>query len=92
MAAHRSADQIVIVGDRDSGTGSTMVNAVFDVSLPNRVLQVVEDAATLPAGHPAYGKIKVGGEPTAYICRGQTCSLPITDVAELLRALNGDAS
>ncbi len=86
------ADQIVIVGDRDSGTGSTMVNAVFDVSLPNRVLQVVEDAATLPAGHPAYGKIKVGGEPTAYICRGQTCSLPITDVAELLRALNGDAS
>ncbi len=87
-----NADQIVIVGNRDSGTGSVMVNAVFDVSLPNRVLQVIDDGAALPVGHPAHGKTKVGGKATAYICHGQTCSLPITDVEDLLNLLNGAAS
>jgi uncharacterized protein YyaL (SSP411 family) len=45
------------------------------------------DAATLPNGHPASGKGTVDGKPTAYVCRGETCSLPVTDGAALMRLL-----
>jgi uncharacterized protein YyaL (SSP411 family) len=43
----------------------------------------------LPDGHPAAGKSLVGGQAAAYVCRGRACSLPITDAAELAKALAG---
>ncbi len=42
------------------------------------VLQV-SDTRGLPEAHPAYGKTA----PGAYVCRNQTCSLPVTTPAEL---------
>jgi uncharacterized protein YyaL (SSP411 family) len=87
-----NADQIVIVGDRNTADTQAMLRAVFDVSLPNRVLQVVADGAALPAAHPASGKTQVDGKPTVYICHGQTCSLPITDLGGLRDVLNGAAA
>lgn len=87
-----NADQIVIVGDRGDPDTRAMLDTVFSVSLPNRVLQVVPDGAALPAGHPASDKTRVGGHATAYICHGRTCSLPITDASALRDALNGAAS
>jgi hypothetical protein len=42
----------------------------------------------LPTSHPAYGKTPKDGRPTAYVCRGQTCSAPVTD-AGALRSLLG---
>jgi uncharacterized protein YyaL (SSP411 family) len=45
------------------------------------------DGAELPAGHPAAGKGPVKGKPAAYVCRGQTCSLPITDPEALGKVL-----
>ena len=41
----------------------------------------------LPAAHPASGKTQIDGKATAYLCRGQTCSLPLTDEQELRKAL-----
>jgi uncharacterized protein YyaL (SSP411 family) len=46
---------------------------------PNLVLAVHRDATSMPPGHPANGKTAVDGKPTAYVCRGETCSLPVTD-------------
>ncbi|MFQ5773823.1 MAG: thioredoxin domain-containing protein [Kiloniellaceae bacterium] len=81
------AVQIVIVGDREADDARALLRAVYRVNLPNRVLQVVAPDQPLPAAHPAHGKGQVGGAATAYVCRGTSCSLPLTDPAELRRAL-----
>ena len=80
--------QIVLIGSKEA-TGD-LARAVFGLSLPTRILSIVEDGAALPPGHPASGKRAIDGRPTAYVCRGETCSLPLTDpqalAAELSRA------
>tara|TARA_R110002110_G_scaffold12692_15_gene60224 strand:+ start:1185 stop:3224 length:2040 start_codon:yes stop_codon:yes gene_type:complete len=77
--------QIVLIGSNDET--SDLARAVFGVSAPARVLMRVEDATTLPAGHPAHGKTALDGKPTAYVCAGETCSLPLTDADALVEAL-----
>ena len=65
-----------------------LIDAARRAATPNTILRAVTDPARLPAGHPAHGKHAVDGRPTAYVCRGETCSLPVTDPAalgELLR-------
>ena len=73
--------QIVLVGTTEET--APLARAAFGVSLPNRVLMRVADGEALPEGHPARGKGKVDGQPTAYVCAGETCSLPLTDAAAL---------
>ena len=43
--------------------------------------------AALPEGHPAAGKTMQGGRPTAYVCKGPVCGLPIAEPDVLVRAL-----
>ncbi len=50
-------------------------------------VKAAEDPPT--AGRPAFGKILVNTKPTAYVCQGQTYSLPTTEPA-LVAALLGD--
>jgi uncharacterized protein YyaL (SSP411 family) len=63
-----------------------------DVELPDAIrsgwrdtftLLVRESGGDLPVTHPAHGKTAVGGRPTAYVCRGQSCSAPVTTTGEL---------
>ena len=79
--------QIVLVGTHEET--APLARAAFGVSLPARVLMRVADGEALPDGHPAQGKGKIDGKPTAYVCAGQTCSLPLTEAetltAELVR-------
>ena len=42
----------------------------------------------LPTNHPAHGKGAIDGAPAAYICHGQTCSLPMTDAETLAEELS----
>ena len=74
----REAVQVVLAGDDGS-----LRRAVERVSLPNRVLAVLGASETLPDGHPAAGKTAVEGRPTAYVCRGPVCSLPVAGQDEL---------
>ena len=74
----QEAVQVVLAGD-----DGRLRRAVERVSLPSRVLALIDGAETLPAGHPAAGKTAVEGRPTAYVCRGPVCSLPVTDPDEL---------
>ncbi len=74
----QEAVQVVLAGD-----DGRLRRAVERVSLPSRVLALIDADGTLPAGHPAAGKTAVGGGPTAYVCRGPVCSLPVTDPDEL---------
>jgi uncharacterized protein YyaL (SSP411 family) len=71
--------QIVIRGERDDDATSALRRAVERVSLPNAIVSIVAPDAALPANHPAAGKTMVGGRPTAYVCEGPVCSLPLTD-------------
>jgi uncharacterized protein YyaL (SSP411 family) len=82
-----SGVQVVVAGDRDSEDCQTLLSTVYGKSLPDCLLHFVGSGANLPAGHPAHGKHQVDGKATAYVCRGLACSLPITDPAELARAL-----
>jgi uncharacterized protein YyaL (SSP411 family) len=75
--------QIVLIGSIEATRD--LRRAVCDVALPNRVLSVIENSGHLPEGHPASGKHAIDGKATAYVCIGETCSLPMTD-REALRA------
>ncbi len=75
--------QIVIRGTRGDAGTAALLRAVRAASLPNLVLAVVAPDAALPDDHPAAGKGMVGGKPTAYVCEGPVCSLPISDAAAL---------
>ncbi len=83
----QSALQVVVLGRRDDEATRSLLTTIYGVSLPNRILYIADGLADLPEGHPARGKNPVDGKATAYVCRGTTCSLPMTDPAELNRAL-----
>ncbi|MCC7272287.1 MAG: thioredoxin domain-containing protein [Alphaproteobacteria bacterium] len=80
--------QVVIVGDPADPRTQALVRAVLDRSLPDRVLTILRPGATLPAGHPAHGKTAVDGAPTAYVCAGPVCTLPLRDPAALAAELD----
>jgi len=79
--------QLVIVGDRQDPKSQDLLRTVFASCLPNRILTIIAPDDDLPAAHPASGKTQKGGAPTAYVCVGTTCSLPLTERSDLLGAL-----
>jgi uncharacterized protein YyaL (SSP411 family) len=83
----QTAQQIVIIGARAAPDTRALAAAVFGRSLPNRVLSIIAPGERLPEQHPAAGKVQANGQATAYVCRGATCSLPITAPAGLSQAL-----
>ncbi|MGE5146386.1 MAG: thioredoxin domain-containing protein [Candidatus Eiseniibacteriota bacterium] len=83
----QDALQVVVCGAPDDAGTRALLRAVFDRSLPTLVVQLVPPGADLPASHPAHGKGQVGGRATVYVCRGATCSLPLTNEAELIATL-----
>jgi uncharacterized protein YyaL (SSP411 family) len=82
-----SAVQVVVAGERDAEDCKNLLDTIYGICLPDGLLQFVDPGSTLPEGHPAHGKGQINGAATAYVCRGTSCSLPITDPAELARAL-----
>ncbi|MEK9661639.1 MAG: thioredoxin domain-containing protein [Alphaproteobacteria bacterium] len=77
------AVQIIIVGTRgEPDTGTLLAAAAKSPSL-DRIISIVEPGTRLPSGHPASNKQQQNGAATAYVCIGQTCSLPTTDPQSL---------
>ena len=79
--------QVVLVGESGAPAFDALRRAVYDVSLPNRVVTSVPPGGSLPSSHPASGKGFIDGKPAAYVCEGPVCSLPITDPKTLLETL-----
>ncbi|MDZ4381077.1 MAG: thioredoxin domain-containing protein [Parvibaculum sp.] len=77
--------QVVLIGT-EAETAS-LARAALSVSCPTRVLMRVAGGKALPAGHTAYGKERQDGKPTAYVCAGETCSLPVTETGALVEEL-----
>ncbi len=83
-----NALQVVIVGQRGADDTDLLLKTLRAHSLPDLVFSLVPPEESLPEGHPARGKGQVKGRATAYICRGMTCSLPITDPSGFDKALS----
>ena len=83
----QNAMQIVLVGASADPAVEELTRQVYARSLPNRLVMRIAPEDRLPQSHPASGKGLVKGKAAAYICRGQTCSLPITEPAALIKAL-----
>jgi len=82
-----NVQEVVIIGRRDASDTKALVAATLARSLPDRLLQIVTPDASLPEIHPAFGKTQQDGKATAYVCRHNTCGLPITDPEALSEAL-----
>ena len=82
-ATRLAALQIVIIGQRGDAGTDALLRTVAATSLPARILQVVAPGTVLPETHPAQFKEQVDGLPTAYVCKGAVCSLPVTETADL---------
>ena len=78
--------QVVIVGDPLSTEYDTMRHKLLGYSIASRQIIHLSTGDELAPGHPAHGKTSEG-PVTVYICKGQICSLPITQEDELAGAL-----
>ena len=77
--------QVVIAGEPGADDTRALHAAAIRAPAVARTVTVVPPGTELPATHPAHGKGRVDGGAAAYVCVGQTCSLPATD-ADGLRA------
>src|SRR5262249_14660698 len=79
--------QVVIVAGGDAAGAQELERALFAVSLPGAVQQLVH-AGELPTGGPLRGAIAdkrvKDGRATAYACLGPQCSAPLTEAGSLL--------
>jgi uncharacterized protein YyaL (SSP411 family) len=78
--------QIVIVVP-EGQDARALRRALADVSLPGAVVQEVGEGDSIAASSPAHGKTAIGGKPTAYVCIGPQCSMPVTDPAALVETV-----
>jgi uncharacterized protein YyaL (SSP411 family) len=80
------AAEIVVTGE---GTRAQALLAAARGRVPlDRIVLHARSAEALPPAHPARDKIKTTGEPQAFVCVGETCSLPVTDPAGLIGAID----
>ncbi|MBL8629681.1 MAG: thioredoxin domain-containing protein [Rhodospirillaceae bacterium] len=82
---------VVIMGARGLPETENLIHAAFAVSEPNLVVSVIDGTDSLPPSHPAHGKKMLADKPTAYVCRGSTCTAPVTLPIDLMRALARNA-
>ncbi len=77
---------VVVIETADAEASAKLARAMFKLSLPGAVQQVLP-ADQLPTIGPLAGKAALDDKPTAYACLGPTCSLPVTDSQLLLDLL-----
>ncbi len=77
--------EIAILGDPQDAATQTLLSEVSGRYLPNSVVACGLDNSSPPL---LAGKSRVGGKPTAYVCRDNACEAPVTDPAALGRLLD----
>jgi uncharacterized protein len=80
------AAEIVVTGE---GANTQALLAAARALPPlDRIVLHAASGAALPATHPAREKFAAAGDGAAFVCVGETCSLPITDPAGLIGAMD----
>jgi uncharacterized protein YyaL (SSP411 family) len=80
-----AAAEVVVVGHGPEA--DALVEAAIKLPFLDRAVLRARSAASLPLRHPAQEKIKGTSGPAAFVCVGETCSLPIMDADQLAPAL-----
>src|SRR5262249_39403129 len=79
------AAEIVVTGD--DKRASDLLAAALKLPFLDRV--VLHAAHALPSGHPAHDKIKAAAaQSAAFICVGETCSLPVSEPVAIAEAVS----
>jgi uncharacterized protein YyaL (SSP411 family) len=80
------AAEIVVTGE---GARAQALLAAARARPPlDRIVLHAGSVEALPPQHPARAKVAAAGEPAAFVCVGETCSLPVTDPAGLIGAID----
>jgi uncharacterized protein len=79
------AAQIVVTGE--GARADALLAAARATPSLDRIVLHASSADALPPSHPAQQQVTASGEPRAFVCVGETCSLPVTDSAALVRTL-----
>ena len=80
--------QIVILGDRADKHTQKLLQAIYSQPVPDRTVMVIAPGTDLPKNHPARNKTQRDNRATAYVCRGPSCSMPLTDPGMLADAID----
>jgi uncharacterized protein len=80
------AAEIVVTGEGPDA--QALVAAARAMPPLDRIVVHARTADALPPSHPARDKAKVAATAQAFICVGERCSLPVTDAADLPRAID----
>jgi len=84
---------VVIAGTRNDPATRALIDGARCPFAPNTVLVLADMASggaleqTLRLVPALEGKREIGGQPTAYVCQGRTCGLPITHPDDLVTQL-----
>jgi uncharacterized protein YyaL (SSP411 family) len=77
--------EIVVTGEGEGA--EALLAAARMLPALNRIVLHACSAESLPAAHPAHEKVRAARAPQAFVCIGETCSLPVTDPASLIAAV-----
>lgn len=80
---HLRGTEIVLAGRNNDA----FVQAALKISFNERIVLRAPSAKALPPSHPAQAKIAATTETAAFICVGQTCSLPVTNAGDIAGAV-----
>jgi len=78
--------EIVVTGE--GARAQALLEAARRRSPLDRIVFHAAATSSLPPSHPARAKIGAAQEPQAFVCVGETCSLPVTDPIGLSGALD----
>jgi hypothetical protein len=76
------AAEIVIAGEAPA-----LVQAALKLPFVTRIVLRAASPADLPASHPAQEKFAATQGPAAFVCVGETCSLPVTSADQIAPAI-----
>ena len=77
------AAEIVVTGEG----ADALLAAARAMPALDRIVLHAPTAEALSPSHPAQAQIRASSQPRAFICVGETCSLPVADPSGLTRAL-----
>jgi uncharacterized protein len=82
-----SAVQITVIGPPDDPATQGLRAAADRHGQANQILLTLAPGQHLPPSHPAAAKLVASDRPTAFVCVGTTCSLPVNDPDSLVQVL-----
>ena len=79
--------EIAFIGDPDAPDTKKLVRTLYDRYLPNKIVVGAAEAQSDPSIPLLKGKTRIQGKPTAYVCEGYRCKLPVHTPQDLAKQL-----